>query len=108
VTFILGARASPGIVLRNSWPDFEHVTAASRHGPEALSRSGGCQKNAITSGWLHFRSASSSPRSPRYRLINSLRRSPRMTRKRKLIVGTLIGLMTVLVGSAFALSNIAL
>lgn len=31
-----------------------------------------------------------------------------MTRKRKLIVGTLIGLMTVLVGSAFALSNIAL
>src|SRR5579864_6666843 len=40
--------------------------------------------------------------------INSLRRSPRMTRKRKLIVGTLIGLMTVLVGSAFALSNIAL
>ena len=31
-----------------------------------------------------------------------------MTRKRKLIVGTLIGLMTVLAGSAFALSNIAL
>ena len=31
-----------------------------------------------------------------------------MIRKRKLIVGTLIGLMTVLVGSAFALSNIAL
>ena len=31
-----------------------------------------------------------------------------MTRKRKLMVGTLIGLMTVLVGSAFALSNIAL
>ena len=31
-----------------------------------------------------------------------------MTRKRKLIVGTLIGLMAVLVGSAFALSNIAL
>jgi len=31
-----------------------------------------------------------------------------MTRKRKLVVGTLIGLLTVLVGSAFALSNIAL
>ena len=31
-----------------------------------------------------------------------------MTRKRKLILGTLMGLMTVLVGSAFALSNIAL
>jgi quercetin dioxygenase-like cupin family protein len=31
-----------------------------------------------------------------------------MTRERKLIAGTLIGLMTVLVGSAFALSNIAL
>jgi hypothetical protein len=31
-----------------------------------------------------------------------------MTRKRKLILGTLIGLVTVLVGSAIALSNIAL
>ena len=31
-----------------------------------------------------------------------------MTRKRKLILGTLIGLVTVLLGSAIALSNIAL
>jgi hypothetical protein len=44
----------------------------------------------------------------RYKLYPFTQESPRMTRKRKLIIGTLIGLTTVLVGSAFALSNIAL
>jgi hypothetical protein len=78
-------------------------------GPEALSRSGG-QKNAITSGVIAFSVGKfvQEVHDHDTSSINSLRRSPRMTRKRKLIVGTLIGLMTVLVGSAFALSNIAL